>query len=122
MRRVLIIDDSHLIRRVARAYLEQMRFVVDEAEAVPEAIERCKAQMPDIILLDWQLPTIGAYEFLAALRPIITTQKPYIVYCTTENDPIDITKAMNAGADDYLLKPFNRDDVEAKFAEIPAAA
>jgi two-component system chemotaxis response regulator CheY len=122
MRRVLIIDDSHLIRRVARAYLERMRFDVVEAEAVPEAIERCKERMPDVILLDWHLPTISAFDFLAALRPLIAGAKPFIVYCTTENDPIDITKAMNAGADDYLLKPFDRSDIEAKFAQIPVAA
>jgi len=122
MRRCLIIDDSPIIRRVARTLLERMDFVIDEAEAVPEAIERCREEMHDVVLLDWQLPTTSAIDFLAEMRGSTASARPYIIYCTTANDPLDISRALNAGADDYLLKPFVAEDLEAKFATIPAAA
>ncbi len=116
MKNCLVVDDSDVIRKVARQILENMQFEIMEAENGQEAIERCKAQTPDIVLLDWHMPVMSGLEFLGALRLANLDRKPYILYCTTENDPVDISKAIAAGADEYILKPFDREALEAKLA------
>jgi two-component system chemotaxis response regulator CheY len=119
MKHCLIVDDSEVIRKVARRILEKLNFETSEAEHGQEAIERCKAIMPDAILLDWNMPVMGGIEFLASLRLTAgeSERKPYILYCTTENDPVDISKALAEGADDYLLKPFDREAITSKMIE-----
>ncbi len=63
------------------------------------------------------MPAMGAVDFLGALRLASPDRKPFIIYCTTENDPIDISKAFAAGADDYLMKPFDRETLKAKLED-----
>ncbi|MFM9940645.1 MAG: response regulator [Hyphomicrobiaceae bacterium] len=116
MKHCLVVDDSDVIRKVARRILETMNFEVTEAENGQEGVERCKAQMPDMVLLDWQMPVMSGLEFLGALRLANLERKPFVVYCTTENDPVEISKAIAAGADEYMLKPFDREAIEAKLA------
>ena len=123
MNRCLVIDDSSVIRKVARHILEGVHFNVSEAENGEEALLQCsKLPTPDVILLDWHLPVLGAIEFLNRLRSTAAGRRPYVIYCTTENDPDDIARAHAAGANDYLLKPFSRDDVLTKLTEIKSAA
>lgn len=122
MQRCLIIDDSPLIRKVAHLVLEHLRFTVDEAGNGQEALAACSAAMPDFILLDWHLPGMSAFEFLAQLKGLTATKKPYVIYCTTENDPLDISKAVQLGCEDVIMKPFTRADIETKFAPLCAAA
>ncbi|MEL6372984.1 MAG: response regulator [Pseudomonadota bacterium] len=118
MKHCLIVDDSSVIRKVARQIMESHGFEVSEAENGQEALERCAGAWPEAILLDWQMPVMGGHEFLSALSVNERSEKtPYIVYCTTENDPVDISQALNAGASAYLLKPFDRAALEAKFAD-----
>lgn len=71
--------------------------------------------MPDTILLDWSMPIMSGLEFLKLLRAFIGGEKPYIVYCTVENDIGQIALARKAGANDYMMKPFDRLILEAKF-------
>ncbi len=122
MRRFLIIDDSPLIRKVAHLVLERMRFTVDEAESAQDGLAACRKAMPDYILLDWHLPGMSAFEFLHHLKGLGASSKPYVIYCTTENDPLDLSKAMHAGCEDVMLKPFTRADLEAKLNALSAAA
>lgn len=122
MKRCLIADDSAVIRKVARQILERMNFEVLEAENGQEALERCLTYVPDFVLLDWQMPVSGAMEFLSGLRRNTSGRRPHIIYCTTENDPIDISKALAAGADDYLMKPFDRTMLTAKISGAMAHA
>ncbi len=117
MKHCLVVDDSDVIRKVARRILETMNFETSEAENGQEALERCQSRMPDAILLDWQMPVMGGVEFLGALNLLGNAKKPYVLYCTTENDPADISRAMAAGASEYILKPFNRDAIEGKFVD-----
>ncbi len=117
MKHCLIVDDSDVIRKVARRMLEKMNFEVTEAENGQEAIERCKGAVPDMVLLDWQMPVMSGLEFLGALRLANLDRKPYVLYCTTENDTIEISKAIAAGADEYMLKPFDREALESKLTE-----
>ena len=122
MKRCLIVDDSSVIRKVARLILESQNFEIAEAEDGQEALDLCAEKTPDVILLDWHMPGMGATEFLTAIRLSHAKKRPYIVYCTTENDPDDLSRAYAAGADDYILKPFNRAALVGKFSEIPVAA
>ena len=117
MKQCLVVDDSEVIRKVARRILESLNFEITEAENGQEALERCQANPPDAILLDWSMPVMGGCEFLGALRFAKLEKKPFVLYCTTENDPIDISKAIAAGADEYVLKPYNREVLESKLSE-----
>lgn len=116
MKHCLVVDDSKVIRKVARHLLESMNFEVSEAENGREAVELCVERMPDAVLLDWQMPVMSGLEFLGALRLAIKGERPHIIYCTTENDPAEISRAFIGGADDYLLKPFDRETLTAKLA------
>ena len=115
MKSCLIVDDSSVVRKVARRILENMDYIVDEAEDGQEAFDKCRAEMPDAILLDWSMPILTGLEFLKLLRGYIGGEKPHVVYCTVENDIGAIALALKAGASDYVMKPFDRAILEAKF-------
>jgi two-component system chemotaxis response regulator CheY len=114
----LVVDDSSVIRKVARRILEGLDFQIAEAENGEEAVEACRRQIPDAILLDWNMPKMDGYEFLRALRRLPGGDKPKVVFCTTENDVAHIARALHAGANEYIMKPFDKDIVEAKFQEV----
>jgi two-component system, chemotaxis family, chemotaxis protein CheY len=114
----LIVDDSGVIRKVARRILEDLGLSVSEAEDGASALDACHETMPDGILLDWNLPVMSGIEFLSALRSIKGGSRPKVVFVTSENDIGHIARAMRAGADDYILKPFDREIVEAKLQEV----
>ncbi len=122
MKRCLIIDDSLVIRKVARHFIEHEQYDVVEAETADEALKVCMQRMPDVIVLDWHLPGMTSFEFLTALRFTAGAKRPFVLYCTTENDTADLTRAFNAGADSYLMKPFDRQSFTAKFKEAGLAA
>jgi two-component system, chemotaxis family, chemotaxis protein CheY len=117
----LVVDDSAVIRKVARRILEGMNFTVLEAEDGSKALEVCSVYMPEAILLDWNMPVMDGYEFLKALRLVENGRKPKVVFCTTENDVSFIARAMHAGADEYIMKPFDRDILTSKFREVGIA-
>jgi two-component system, chemotaxis family, chemotaxis protein CheY len=118
MKTCLVVDDSSVIRKVARRILEGLDFQIAEAENGEEAIEACGRHIPDAILLDWNMPKMDGYEFLRALRRLPGGDKPKVVFCTTENDVAHIARALHAGANEYIMKPFDKDIVEAKFQEV----
>ena len=118
MKNCLVVDDSSVIRKVARRILEDLSFEISEAEDGMKALDICRKEMPSAILLDWNMPVMDGLEFLAQLRREPGGEKPKVVFCTTENDIGHIAKAMRAGADEYIMKPFDREIVEAKFAEV----
>ena len=118
MIQVLVVDDSPVIRKVARRILDGMRFATSEAEDGMVALDSCQARMPDAILLDWNMPVMNGLEFLHELRRMPGGKTPKVIFCTTENDVGHIARAMHAGADEYIMKPFDRQIVQAKFEEI----
>ena len=118
MKTCLVVDNSSVIRKVARRILEGLDFQISEAENGEEAIEACRGRIPDAILLDWNMPKMDGYEFLRALRRLPGGDKPKVVFCTTENDVAHIARALHAGANEYIMKPFDKDIVEAKFQEV----
>ncbi|MDD7911944.1 MULTISPECIES: response regulator [Pseudovibrio] len=118
MKHCLVVDDSSVIRKVARRILEDMDFSISEAEDGQQALDACKESMPDAILLDWNMPVMDGLEFLNKLREEEGGDVPLVVFCTTENDVAHIAKAIRAGANEYIMKPFDRDIIEAKFQEV----
>jgi two-component system, chemotaxis family, chemotaxis protein CheY len=119
--RCLVVDDSAVIRKVARRILEGMNFTILEAEDGSKALDVCSVQMPDAILLDWNMPVMDGYEFLKMLRKSENGMRPKVIFCTTENDVAHIARAMHAGADEYIMKPFDKDILATKFREIGLA-
>src|SRR5205814_7337949 len=84
-------------------------FEVEEAGDGQEALTLCEAKMPDVVLLDWNMPVMSGMEFLRLLRQRGHSDQPKVVFCTTENDMAHIRAALEAGADEYVMKPFDRD-------------
>jgi two-component system chemotaxis response regulator CheY len=118
MKTCLVVDDSGVIRKIARRILEEMNFQVIEAEDGEKALEACRRELPDAVLLDWNMPVMDGFEFLGNLRRLPGGDAPKVVFCTTENDMEHIARAMNAGANEYIMKPFDKDIVAAKFQEV----
>ncbi|MCY1704873.1 response regulator [Pannonibacter sp. SL95] len=118
MKQCLVVDDSSVIRKVARRILEDLQFQITEAEDGQQALDACRNSMPDAILLDWNMPVMDGLEFLTSLRREPGGEKPIVVFCTTENDVAHIARAIRAGANEYIMKPFDREIVEAKFQEV----
>jgi two-component system chemotaxis response regulator CheY len=118
MKTCMVVDDSSVIRKVARRILEGLEFRIVEAEDGQQALDLCRNGLPDAILLDWNMPVMDGYEFLKALRRLPGGDIPKVVFCTTENDVVHIARALHAGANEYIMKPFDREIVEAKFQEV----
>jgi two-component system, chemotaxis family, chemotaxis protein CheY len=118
MKRCLVVDDSRVVRRVARRILEELKFEIAEAEDGKIALDACRLSMPDAILLDWNMPNMSGIEFLRALRRERGGDRPVVVFCTTENDVAFISAAMAAGANEYIMKPFDKEIIESKFGAV----
>ena len=118
MKTCLVVDDSRVVRKVARKILEGLDFSCDEAEDGQQAMERCLRQMPDAILLDWNMPIMSGIEFLRRLRKMTGGDEPRVVFCTTENDLAHIQEALSSGADEYIMKPFDSDIIQNKFVQV----
>lgn len=117
MKKCLVVDDSKMIRRVAGRILKDLDFDSDEAGNGEEAMKICEQGMPDAILLDWNMPIMDGLSFLKALRQTPGGNAPVVVFCTAERDADKIIEAMEAGANEYVMKPFDSDIIESKFAE-----
>jgi two-component system chemotaxis response regulator CheY len=72
----------------------------------------------DAVLLDWNMPVMNGIDFLRSLRKSEGGQTPVVVFCTTENDMSHIREAIEAGANEYIMKPFDREIIEAKFSQV----
>jgi len=118
MKHCLVVDDSKVIRMVARRILEDLEFEISEAVDGQEALNSCRKQMPDAVLLDWNMPVMSGIEFLRELRQSDGGGEPVVVFCTTENDMSHIREAIEAGANEYIMKPFDREIIEAKFNQV----
>src|SRR3972149_10632951 len=98
MKSCLIVDDSGVGRKVARKILEDLGFACAEAKDGQEAFESCMRQMPEVVLLDWNMPVMNGIEFLRKLRQAPNGGWPKVVFCTTENDFSFVQEALKAGA------------------------
>lgn len=117
----LVVDDSRVVRKVARRIVEDLGFTCEEAEDGQKAYDFCTAKMPDAILLDWNMPIMSGIEFLEKLREMPGGDAPKVIFCTTENDMAHIQRAIAAGANEYIMKPFDSEIIESKFGQIGLA-
>jgi two-component system, chemotaxis family, chemotaxis protein CheY len=114
----LITDDSPIVRKVARRLLDSLAFEVDEAENGEVALRKCELRMPDVILLDWNMPIMNGIQFLRRLRGTEGGMSPKVVFCTTEDSVEYIREAIEAGADEYVIKPFDAETLRAKLRAV----
>ena len=121
MKTCLVVDDSRVIRKVSRHTLEALGFAVEEAADGQEALVHCEEKMPDVILLDWNMPVMSGIDFIKLLRASGHENQPKVVFCTTENDVAHIREAIEAGADEYVMKPFDRETLHIKLQLVGVA-
>jgi two-component system chemotaxis response regulator CheY len=121
MKTVLVIDDSAVVRKLATRMLAEQNFRVVEADNGATAIARCRDEMPDGILLDWNMPVMDGIEFLRTLRALNNGLAPKVLLCTSESEIDRIALAMEAGADEFIMKPFDADILSSKLALVGLA-
>ncbi len=119
-RTCLIVDDSRVVRSVSRSIIQGLGYRVLEAENGEEALARCRADMPDLILLDWDMPIMTGIQFITQLRALEAPRRPKAVFCTSRSETVDIYKGIEAGADEYVTKPFDEASLRAKLERIGA--
>ncbi len=120
----LVVDDSAVVRKVARRILEKHGFDVREAADGRLALDAVESAMPRLVLLDRNMPVMDGIEFLRALRAEYGTGGPTVVMCTTEAAAEKIMEGLEAGADEYVMKPFDEAILMDKLALVgfgPAA-
>lgn len=119
MRQCLLVDDSRVVRKVSRKIIEPLGFAIAEAEDGKVALDYCTSQgLPELIMLDWNMPVMNGLEFLIALRKLPGGEKPVVIFCTTENDMSHIQQAMASGANEYIMKPFDEEIVTNKLRQL----
>lgn len=118
MKNCLIVDDSRVIRKVARQILEGMGFTCVEAEDGQQAFDQARKAMPDVILLDWNMPVVNGIEFMKMFHTLPNFGEAKVIFCTTENDMAHIREALGAGAHEYIMKPFDADIIRGKLVQL----
>jgi two-component system chemotaxis response regulator CheY len=114
----LVVDDSRVVRKAARRLLEGFGFTVREAEDGQQALLACREALPDLVLLDWNMPVMDGLAFLQAARAEHGADKPLVMLCTTENTPEKILQALDAGAQEYVMKPFDAEILGGKLEQL----
>jgi len=117
----LLVDDSRMIRKISRRIVESVGYLVVEAENGEEGLARCRAAMPDLVITDWNMPVMSGIEFVTALRAIPAARPPKVVFCTTNSGARDIHKGIEAGADEYVIKPFDEAALLSRLQSVGAA-
>lgn len=118
MKDCLIVDDSKTIRKIVSSIMEGFEFQCREAENGAMARDECAKSMPDVIMLDWNMPVMSGIDFIQTLRTMENGTSPRVIFCTTENDITFVERALMAGCDEYIMKPFNREIVGLKLAQL----
>lgn len=115
---ILIVDDSKTIRLALRRIVESLGFDAAEAEDGKQALESCMRAMPNGVILDWNMPVMSGIDFLKQLRVSPGGKAPKVVFCSTENDLNFMKQGIMAGAQAYVIKPFDEKVISEKFREV----
>ena len=113
--RALVIDDSRAIRVILGQILKALKFEVHNAGHGLEALEKLKETGPvDLVLVDWNMPEMNGYEFVCAVRKDDQYNGMRLMMVTTETEMEKVVKALEAGADEYVMKPFTKEMIVEK--------
>ncbi|MGR3615885.1 MAG: PP2C family protein-serine/threonine phosphatase [Paracoccaceae bacterium] len=116
VRRVLVVDDSRLQRRILASSLRKGGFEVAEASSGKEALEIVATFLPDLVLSDWLMPGMNGLEFCRALRNLPTDAYCYFILLTSKSEKGEVAQGLDAGADDFLTKPVSSDELRARIS------
>ena len=114
MPRCLIADDSKTMRMLLIKIMENFGYTVEEAEDGEDLLEQCTADMPDLIISDWNLPLIDGIDVLYKIRSNRTVRQPVFMFCSYIKDTEIIKQALKGGADDFIMRPFDEDIIAQK--------
>jgi two-component system chemotaxis response regulator CheY len=113
--RALIVDDSRPIRRIAGGTLTELGFDTCDACNGREALEKLQSEpLPDVVLIDWNMPEMDGLELIKTLRSEPRFSGLVLIMVTTETEPEQMLRALTAGADEYLMKPFLKEGLHEK--------
>ena len=118
MKTSLVVDDSRVVRKVVCRIIQDLGFEVKEAEDGEKAFTYCRENLPDLVFLDWNMPVMSGIEFLERLREMDKKKKTKVILCTTESEPGHLDRAITAGADEYIMKPFDSVIIQTKLKNI----
>jgi len=113
----LVIDDSKMIRKLVQTMLEELGFEVRGAEDGLVALAEAKKGLPDLIMLDWNMPVMDGLSFLKEFKALPNSENTKVIFCTTENELEKIQAAITQGADEYIMKPFDKDILKDKLMQ-----
>ena len=114
----LIVDDSKVVRKLERRIMEELGYEVAEAEDGQQAVDYCTGTKPDLILLDWHMPVMDGITFIEKFRAMDGNDNTKVIFCTTETDMNNIMRAIGAGANEYVMKPFDADIIKGKLEQV----
>ncbi len=114
MPRCLIADDSKTMRMLLIKIMENFGYTVEEAEDGEDLLEQCTANMPDLIISDWNLPLIDGIDVLYKIRSNQNIRQPVFLFCSYIKDTEIIKQALKGGADDFIMRPFDEDIIAQK--------
>lgn len=118
-RRCLIVDPSAMVRRVAARIVRELDFEIIEARSGQEALDSCAGTLPQVVMLEAALSDMSSTEFMTQLAAAVErdgADHPTVMFCTAERDVPRIVQALQDGADEYIMKPFDSDIIISKFA------
>lgn len=117
--RALVLDDSRAMRTILRGILKDVGFEVQEAATVRDAMALLRGDVDfDLALVDWNLPEVSGIDFVRQVRTERRFDDLKLMMVTTETEMSQVATAIQAGANEYIMKPFDKEIVEAKFQEV----
>lgn len=116
IKKLLVVDDSKLQRKLLTVSLKKWGYDIREAESGVEAMCLIHEDMPDLILSDWMMPEMDGLEFCQELRKLDTDRYVYFILLTSKNEKGDVAEGLEIGADDFLTKPVNLEELGARLS------
>ena len=113
-RLVLVVDDSRVQRKILSSSLRRWGYDVIEAESGETALEQCRHHNPGLVISDWMMPGMSGIEFCQEYRALTADSYGYFILLTSKSEKNDVAKGLDAGADDFLSKPVDGNELRAR--------